>query len=119
MDQLTVSEDNHFTREDVLAALEMFNDNYITFPIDTITQLTDIHIEKNKRNGRKQADHIKVMNAMRAVKMQLGEPMQIGRPSKEDLVADWQRNNPKGTKAKCIKDTGLSKPTVYKYWKES
>jgi hypothetical protein len=64
MEELTISEDNHFTREDVLAALEMFNDNYITFPIDSISTLTAIAIEKNKRNGRKQADHIKLMNFM-------------------------------------------------------
>jgi hypothetical protein len=65
MEELTISEDNHFTREDVLAALEMFNDNYITFPIDSISTLTAIAIEKNKRNGRKQADHIKLMNFIR------------------------------------------------------
>ena len=49
LDSMTYEESNHFTREDVLAALEMFNDNYITFPIDSISELTAIPIEKNKR----------------------------------------------------------------------
>ena len=40
-----------------------------------------------------------------------------GRKSKEMIVGDWQRQHPKGRKADCIKDTGLSKPTVYKWWK--
>jgi hypothetical protein len=38
-------EDNHFTREDVFSALEMYNNNnYITFPIDSITLLTAVPI---------------------------------------------------------------------------
>jgi hypothetical protein len=37
-------EDNHFTREDVFSALEMYNNNYITFPIDSITLLRAIPI---------------------------------------------------------------------------
>ena len=60
LDELTIEEQNRFTREDVLAALEMFNDNYITFPIDSISALTAIHIEKNKRNHRKQPLHLKI-----------------------------------------------------------
>ena len=61
MESLTVNEDNHFTREDVFRALEMYNDNYITFPIDTITKLTDIHIEKNKRNKENNTKNTKPM----------------------------------------------------------
>ena len=115
MESLTISEDNHFTREDILAALEMYNDNYITFPIHAISTLTNIPIEKNKRNGRKQAEHIKLMNFIREEIN--GNKEWQGRKSKEDIVQEWQRKNPGGTKAKCIKETGLSKPTVYKHWK--
>ena len=35
---------------------------------------------------------------------------------KKEVVQNWRRNNPKGTKADCIRETGLSKPTVYKWW---
>ena len=116
MEGLTQVEDNHFTREDILAALELYNDNYITFPIDSITELTQIPIEKNKRNYRKQADHVKYMNTIRKFKLEMNEPMNIGRPSKEDQVKQWILDHPEGTKADCIKDTGISKKTVYKYW---
>ena len=122
MEKLTVSDDNHFTREDVLAALEMFNDNYITFPIDTIIKLTDIYIEKNKRNGRKQELHLMLARGNKAILKNVGELKADGRPkgsgTKENIVAEWQRNNPNGKKADCIRMTGLSKPTVYKYWKD-
>lgn len=39
-----------------------------------------------------------------------------GRPDKQKIVEEWQATHI-GTKADCIRDTGLSKPTVYKWWK--
>lgn len=41
---------------------------------------------------------------------------QGGRPSKQQVVQEWKKNNPERTKADCIKETGLSKTTVYKHW---
>lgn len=117
LDKMTTNEENHFTRADVLSALEMFNDNYITFPIDSITALTDIPIVKNKRNYRKQATHLKIARYTKALMIDEGKTSALGgRPTKKHLVAEWQKRNPNGTKAQCIIDTGLSKPTVYKYW---
>ena len=116
LDKMTEEEDNHFTRQDVLSALEMYNDSYITFPIDTITELTDIPIVKNKRNYRKIKDHVKFMNTIKEFKKEIGEPMNIGRPSKAHIVKEWLRNNPTGRKVDCINETGLAKGTVYKYW---
>lgn len=118
LDTLTTDEENHFTREDALCALELFNDNYITFPIDTISALTDLQIAKNKRNYRKQKDHIKVMNTMKALKKQLGEEVKEGRPTAENTVRQWQQAHQEGRKADCIRETGLSKKTVYKWWNE-
>ena len=111
-EELTESEDNHFTETDVFEALEMYNDSYFTFPIESISKLTDIHIKKNKRNYRKQADHIKLMNFVR---MELSNN-KGGRPTKEHIIKEWQQNNPKGTPKECIEDTNISKNTVYKYW---
>ena len=51
-DAIGRNEGEEFTKADILAALEMYNDNYIRFPIDSITKLTAIPIEKNKRNFR-------------------------------------------------------------------
>lgn len=116
MEELTTDENNHFSREDILAALELYNDNYFTFPIDTIKQLTALDIKKNKRNGRKQADHIEYMNTIREFKKRMSEPMEIGRPTKEKEILEWRRSNPNGTKADCIRELQISKPTVYKYW---
>ena len=48
----------------------------------------------------------------------VGLPMKApeGRPDKAKIVLDWRANHPEGKKADCIRDTGLSKPTVYKWW---
>lgn len=115
-DKLTQEETNRFTREDVLAALEMYNDNYITFPIDSIVNLTDIPIEKNKRNYRRQELHLKLARANKAILKEEGEMKPEGRPTKEAEVKEWRRQHPDGSKAECVRETGISKPTVYKYW---
>ena len=118
LDLLTSDEDNHFTREDVLAALELYNDNYITFPIDTISKLTKIRIEKNKRNGLKQKQHLYLARRrkedMKAIELPMKAPE--GRPTAQNKVNQWQKEHPNGKKADCIRDTGLSKKTVYKWW---
>ena len=116
MESLTNEENNHFTQSDILEALEMYNDNYFTFPIDSITQLTDIPIQKNKRNGRKQQVHLQILNATNRIVLENGGSLNNGRPNKQLAVRMWQANHPKATKAECIRATGISKPTVYKYW---
>lgn len=117
LDKLTTDSNNHFTRADILAALEMYNDSYIRFPINSISALTAIPIEKNKRNYRKQSDHVEYMNTIRRFKKNMGElDGKLGRPKLKNVVKEWQEQNPKGSKADCIRETGLSKPTVYKYW---
>ena len=119
MDRLTVDDRNHFTREDVFSALEMYNDNYITFPIDSITRLTAIPIEKNKRNFRKQALHLKLARGTKKILKEAGELKADGRPSKEAAVIEWRLLNPEGKIQECMEDLQISRSTAYKYWKES
>ena len=124
LEGLTVEAHNHFTREDVLAALEMYNDNYVTFPIDSISALTAIHIEKNKRNHRKQPLHLKIARNTKAILKDAGELEADGRPKgsknkkheKADIVRQWQRENPHKTVKACVAATGISRATVYRYW---
>lgn len=116
LETLTKDENNHFTRADVLAALEMYNDNYIRFPIDSISKLTDIPIEKNKRNYRRQETHLKIARSVLSIMNEENGKALQGRKSKKNIVEQWQKEFPDGTKAECIRKTGLSKSTVYKYW---
>lgn len=108
-----------FTEDDVLHALEAFTDSYITYPIDTIVNRTGIPIEKNKRNGLKQKQHLYLARRRKEDMKAIDLPMKApeGRPSKEQTVREWQELHSGGRKADCIRDTGLSKPTVYKWWR--
>lgn len=120
MEKLTTDEENHFTREDIMAALELYNDSYITFPIDTITQLTALPIEKNKRNGRKQEIHLKIARSNKAILKEEGLLKSEGRPkgsgTKEKIIKDWRQRHPAATITECAKDTKISRTTIYKYW---
>ncbi len=107
-----------FTEDDVLHALEAYTDSYITYPIDTIVNRTGIPIEKNKRNHRKQAVHLRIARATLSIMNDERGTAVQGRPSQEQTVREWQELHPGGRKVDCIRETGLSKPTVYKWWRE-
>lgn len=121
LEEQTIKEDNHFTEYDILCALKTYHEaseGAYRRRIEFISKKTGIPLEPNKRNGRKQKDHVVVMNKMKEVKRVLGEDIKEGRPPKLEIVYQWRMANPNGTKAECIKATGLSKPTVYKWWDE-
>ena len=106
------------------SALECYDVQFTTFPIDDISRLSGISIEKNKRNGRPQEQHIKIMNAIRDIEHPDGawrnkEGRPKGSSQQKKLVEEWRTAHPDGKKADCIRDTGLSKPTVYKWWEQS
>lgn len=119
LDDLTISEDNHFTEEDVMCALEMYNDNYYVFSADAVARYSRIPIEHNKRNHRKQALHLARARAVQEFDDKMNNTnwrKGNGRKSKQAAVQEWRLKNPEGKKADCIRETGLSKPTVYKHW---
>ena len=51
-DDMSVEDINRFTKDDVVCALEMFNEDYVTFPRDDIAKLTGLIMPVNKRNWR-------------------------------------------------------------------
>lgn len=107
-----------FTVDDVMRALEAYNSSYITYPIHTIVDRTGIPIKRNKRNGRKQADHLVIMNKMKEVKRLLGEKINEGRPSARADIENAYKNNPNATVNQICEITGFKKSVVYKYKKE-
>lgn len=113
---------NPLTQDDIDSALEVYSREYYNFTIADIEKLTDLRITRNKRNKRKQALHLKLARANRDILcVERGKKDWRdgnGRPSKEQIVQEWQELHPKGRKSECIKDTGLSKPTVYKWWQD-
>lgn len=121
MDSLTVSEDNHFGSDDVLDALEAFDERWTTYPRDAIEYRTAVSIPANKRNGQSQEDHLEEARMLRDLRARRrGERWDAnnGRKSKEDVVRRWREEHPDGRKADCVRETGLDKKTVYKHWGE-
>ena len=60
------------------------------------------------------------MNTMKALKKQLGEPVNEGRPvgsgTAQSRVAEWRLRHPEGRKADCHRETGLDPKTIRKWW---
>lgn len=107
--------ENELTQTDVDSALECYSRDYYNFTIDDIEQLTDIRIERNKRNGRKQEQHLIVM---RAVQNALNPNWRNtdGRPSNEKRVSEWCEKHPHGTRQECAADLGITERTVRRWW---
>lgn len=112
-----VKHENRLTEDDIRSALEAYDKEYYNFTIRDIEALTDVRIERNKRNGRTQMQHVKIMNAVRDIIYPSDEwRNKQGRPDKELLVMKWRLDHPNGTKSQCKEETGLSYPTIRKWW---
>ena len=125
-DSRTVDEKNHFKKSDIEAGLQGYRKMAFTCNIDYIKKISGIDIQRNvRRNFMDQADHLDIARYKRDVKMRKqgrdwrdnnGRPLGSLEKEKWNLFCEWKKANPTGSKYKCIKDTGLSKMTVYKYW---
>lgn len=121
LDALTETGSNkHFTKHDVLCALEAYKPRYATFPREWIEKLTAIDLTpkvtrrpRGKTLSRRAA--LDVANATKKAMKDAGR-LKEGRPSKRDEVQAWRRDHPDGRKVDCMRETGLSKPTVLKHW---
>jgi hypothetical protein len=119
LNNLTTKENNEFTEDDVYSALIYYDRKYIKMGRHGIQKMTKIDIGETKRNGRKQKDHVVVMNKMKEVKKLLGEDIKEGRPkgsgTKEKLILDYVAAHPEACVTEIARETGTSRPTVYKY----
>ena len=119
LESLTEDEDNHFSRADVKDALRALKGDRKRLSTiasrEWIEDNTKVTIPANKRNYRKQEVHLARARAVQDIDYPNHE--WAGRPNAEQTVREWQESHPAGKKADCIRETGLSKPTVYKWWK--
>ena len=110
---------NPLTKEDMKSALEAYDKEYYDTSIKEIEYWTDVRIERNKRNRRKQSVHLMGARAIQQINDEANGTdwrMGNGRKPKESIVYKWRLDHPDGRKADCIRDTGLDKKTVYKWW---
>ena len=111
----TVDHENELCKEDLQSAMEAYDKEYFNFTIDDIEALTDVRIERNKRNGRKQDLHLRIARSTRDI-LHNNWREGNGRPSAENTVRAWRTEHPEGTKAECHRGTGLDPKTIRKWW---
>lgn len=112
-----------FTDDDIESALNFYQESFITFPRAEIEKISGLDIPQNRRNGRKQALHLKLARANRDIlQAESGidnwyqNSPHSGRKSKKNIVVEWRRAHPEGKKIDCSRETGLHINTVYKWW---
>lgn len=116
-DEMSVEQINRFTKDDVVCALEMFNEDYVTFPRDDIAKLSGLSMPVNKRNWRKQKEHLGRARAVQGFDDPGGEwRNKKGRPKAQKKVCEWRQQHPEGRKADCHRETGLDPKTIRKWW---
>ena len=112
---------NPMKPEDIKSALEAYSKDYYNFTIEDIEKITEIRIERNKRNGRRQEDHLKRARAVQAVDYPDGEWRQgNGRPkgsgTAQEKVAAYRAEHPEASVTEVARALQISRTTVYKWW---
>lgn len=117
-----IEHDNPLVKSDITSALEAYDKEYYNFTINDIEKLTNVRIERNKRNYQKQVWHLEDIRSKKANMKKRGQPFKNfeGRPrgsgTYANKVYEWRQLHPDGKKIECERETGLSRHTVLKWW---
>lgn len=126
---MTDKEDNHFTKTDVIEALEAFEDDFISYPKNSIRYKANIPFEpsvprREKGKRLKQEKHLERARAVQNIDYPDGSWRDgNGRPKgsknkknkKQELVLEYAAKHKKATVTEIAKALGVSRTTVYKY----
>ena len=115
-----IEHSNKLCKDDLYTALEVYNRGYYNFTIDDIEKLTDIRIERNKRNYRTQKQHLQIARSTRDIiheNWREGNGRPKGSGTKEELVKEYIEENPDDNPTEIARALNISRPTVYKYMK--
>lgn len=116
---------NDFEVDDVENALNFWNESYTNFPVHSVESISGLEMNHNKRNGRKQEDHLARARAVQKIDYPNNEwagrkkGTKDSKPrisKKKKTIEDYQLKHPYNTKYRCQKDTGFSINTIKKYW---
>lgn len=130
-DLKTETVDNPFLEEDVHDAMRAYDEEYCKWPVRVIETTTGIRIDRNKRNQRKRDEHVKLMTFVRDNLKYPNGNWREGNGRKKGKrvdaegsrcaakVREWQESH-RGcwNKSLCARETGLTRPTVHKWWNQ-
>lgn len=88
-----VQHENALTEDDIKSALEAYDREYYNFTISDIEALTDVHIERNRRNGLTQEKHLYLARRRKEDMKAIGIPMKAadGRPTAQMKSTNGER----------------------------
>jgi hypothetical protein len=119
--------DAPFTEDDVLAALEGYDSAWMTYPVEKMAWRADIPLVKTKRNGRKQALHLRLARSNRDILCEeenrrwTDGNSRKGCPNKQhpkkDMIIAYVKENPSATQREIAQALGISPTTVNKWLK--
>lgn len=123
---LTVSDDNHFTHEDVDEALRYYSEDCMLYNRKTASLLTGIPTTASKRNGLKREVHLIKARMLRNFNQSLNHTAWNDRrgrtkgASKERAkIYLWRQQHPDAKKkTQCARELGISQPTVLRWWND-
>lgn len=111
--------EDHMHPEDIKSAMEAYDKAYYNFTINDIEHLTDVRIERNKRNGLKQNQHLYLARRrkedMKAIELPMKAPE--GRPSAKKRVEEYFEVFPDCPPKAAAAALEVSVSTIYKYHK--
>jgi len=111
--------DSKVKKKEIYSAMKMYNEKAIDTPKVRTEEWLGWKFKGSKRNGQKQAEHLEEARAIRDIRSKRrGEAWDAhnGRKPKKEAVEEWRLAHPDGTKAECHRETGLSRPTIDKWW---
>lgn len=121
-ERMTDDDKNHFTSYDVLCALKTYHykdEGAYRRRREFVEASTGIPLKENRRNGRNQVAHLARARAVQEIDYPDGAWRRgNGRPKAHETVQQWRRANAEGSKKQCKEATGLSYPTIRKWWDE-
>lgn len=119
MNEKDTNKSNPFTEQDVLAALEGYDSAWITYPIEKMSYRANMPLVATRRNGRTQKQHLAGARAIQEINDRFNGTNWRngnGRKPKKDIIKEWRVEHPNGLKKQCKDETGLTYPTIRKWW---
>ncbi len=112
-----------FTKKDIQDVIQAYDSKeLVRTTVEAAAALSGLTFTRSVRKGQKQEWHLEDIRTKKEQMKKRGQQFANpeGRPkgsgTAQAKVLEWRKNNPDGTKYRCIKDTGLDKKTVYKWW---